>query len=89
MALNGISTQNTKQLKQEQKLEIAEAKKQGKTVTAAASSYSITGSVDDTVNYYRSLNELDIDLLPTKYSGNAIVDNTTDGNVLTLGRPWI
>ena len=26
MALNGISTQNTKQLKQEQKLEIAEAK---------------------------------------------------------------
>jgi hypothetical protein len=31
MALNGISTQSTKQLKQDQKLEIAEAKRQGNT----------------------------------------------------------
>ena len=89
MALNGISTQSTKQLKQEQKLEIAEAKRQGKTVTAAASSYSITGSGDDTVNYYRSLNVLDIDILPTKYSGNTVVDNTKDGGNLILGRPWL
>ena len=89
MALNGISTQNTKQLKQEKKLEIAEAKRQGKTVTASGSSYTITGSGDDTVNYYRSLNVLDIDILPTKYSGNTVVDNTKDGNVLILGRPWL
>ena len=88
MALNGISTQSTKQLKQEQKLEIAEAKRQGKTVTASASSYTITGSSDDTVNYYRSLNVENIDLLPTKYSSNAVVDNTVDGDILTQGRPW-
>jgi len=31
----------------------------------------------------------DIAQLPTRYSGNIIVDNTTDGNVLTVGRPWI
>ena len=30
----------------------------------------------------------DINLLPTRYVGNAVVDNTTDGNVLTPGRPW-
>ena len=30
----------------------------------------------------------DINLLPTRYSGNVVVDNTTDGNVLTPGRPW-
>lgn len=88
MALNGISTQSTKQLKQEQKLEIAEAKRQGKTVTASASSYSISGSVDSTQNYYRNLNVENIDLLPTKYSDNAVVDNTVDGDVLTMGRPW-
>lgn len=35
---------------------------------------------------------LNIDLLPTKYSGNVIVDNANlvSGNVqLTLGRPWV
>lgn len=31
----------------------------------------------------------DITLLPTRYSGNLVVDNTADGNVLTPGRPWI
>lgn len=30
----------------------------------------------------------DINLLPTRYVGNLVVDNTTDGNVLTPGRPW-
>ena len=30
----------------------------------------------------------DINLLPTRYVGNVVVDNTTDGNVLTPGRPW-
>lgn len=29
-----------------------------------------------------------INLLPTQYSGNVIVDNTFDGNTLTAGRPW-
>lgn len=30
---------------------------------------------------------LDINLLPTKYSGNDVVDNTNVGG-LQLGRPW-
>jgi hypothetical protein len=30
---------------------------------------------------------LDINLLPTKYSGNTIVDNSNVGG-LVLGRPW-
>ena len=31
----------------------------------------------------------DITLLPTQYSGNVILDNISDGNVLVIGRPWI
>jgi hypothetical protein len=31
----------------------------------------------------------DISLLPTQYNGNVILDNISDGNVLTPGRPWI
>jgi hypothetical protein len=31
----------------------------------------------------------DITLLPTQYNGNIILDNISDGNVLTPGRPWI
>ena len=31
----------------------------------------------------------DIALLPTQYDGNVLIDNVSDSNVLTLGRPWI
>ena len=31
----------------------------------------------------------DISQLPTQYNGNVILDNVSDGNVLTAGRPWI
>lgn len=84
MAANGISTLSTKQLKQEAKLAIAEAKRQGKTVALDG---TITGSVDPTKNYYRTLNVLDIDLLPTKYTDNAVSDNANVGG-LQAGRPW-
>ena len=84
MALNGISTFATKQLKQEAKLTIAEAKRQGKVV---ATDGTITGSLDTTKNYYRAANTLDTTLLPTLYSGNTLVDNAnSDG--LVVGRPW-
>lgn len=36
---------------------------------------------------YRDLNTYDIDLLPTKYSGNVVVDNPNPGG-LVQGRPW-
>jgi hypothetical protein len=37
--------------------------------------------------YYRSLNTANINLLPTKWSGNTLVDNPNPGG-LQLGRPW-
>lgn len=37
--------------------------------------------------YYRSLNTANLDNLPTKYSGNSIVDNPNTGGLIT-GRPW-
>lgn len=72
MAANGISTFTTKQLKLEAKLAQATAKRQGKTVAIDG---TITGSIDATKTYYRAANTLDIDLLPTKYDDNALVDN--------------
>jgi len=84
MAANGISTLATKQAKQQAKLDIAEAKRQGKTVAVDG---TITGSIDATKPYYRSLNTLNINLLPTKYSGNTVSDNANVGG-LQSGRPW-
>ena len=72
MAANGISTLSTKQLKQEGKLAIAQAKRQGKVV---ARDGTISGSEDSTKSYYRTLRISDINLLPAKYSGNNLVDN--------------
>ena len=84
MALNGISELATKQLRQEAKLAIAEAKRQGKTV---ADDGTITGSLDSTKPYYRVNNVLDITELPTVYSGNNVVDNPNVGG-LQESRPW-
>ena len=84
MALNGISELATKQLRQEAKLAIAEAKRQGKTV---ADDGTISGSLDSTKPYYRTNNVLDITELPTVYSGNDIVDNPNVGG-LEESRPW-
>jgi hypothetical protein len=82
MSANGIAHRATKQLKQEGRLAIAEAKRQGKIVAADG---SISGSYDDTKQYFRLYNQLDINLLPTKYSNNTVVDNTA---ALQDGRPW-
>jgi hypothetical protein len=84
MSANGISELATKQLRQEAKLAIAEAKRQGKTV---AEDGTITGSIDPTKPYYRVNNKLDITELPTVYSGNDVVDNPNVGG-LQVGRPW-
>ena len=149
MSLNGISTLASKQLKQEGKLAIAEAKRQATTVTtsgtgkiiavttspvvnanvsfatafltqaavgallqttsavtigtissiqsdtqltltanAASNQSTIAYNFNAVNNGYRTLNTANIDILPTKYFGNAIVDNIIDGNVLITGRPW-
>ena len=82
MSANGIAHRATKQLKQEGRLTIAEAKRQGKTVAANG---TVTGSYDSSKPYFRHYNQLDINLLPTKYSNNTVVDNAA---ALQLGRPW-
>lgn len=87
MSKNGIAWLATKQLKQEAKLEIAEAKRQGKTVTEGGGTYSISGSIDPTKPYYRVNNDLDMTELPTVYSGNNISDNANTGG-LQPARPW-
>lgn len=92
MAANGISTKQYKRDRQLAKLEIAEAKRQGKTVTAAGGAYTITGTEDATKNSYRPLNVFDTDLLPTLYAvednnTNNVVDNPNTGG-LSPYRPW-
>lgn len=86
MSANGISHETLKRDRQDQKLAIAEAKRQGKTV---ADDGTISGSVDPTKPYYRSLNTLDATLLPTRYNATsntgALVQN---GTTLIDGRPW-
>ena len=85
MSANGIANLVSKQLKQEGKLTIAEAKRQGKDVDING---TITGAGNVLQPFYRTLNTANINMLPTKYSGNTITDNVLDGNVLISGRPY-
>jgi len=66
----------TRERRQIQKLEIAKKKREG-------------GLADDSTQdtYYRQRNSYNRDLLPTKYTGNAVTDNPNLGG-LQLGRPW-
>jgi len=64
----------TKADRQLQKLYIAQVKRQA--------------AGDTTKTYYRENNTYDIDNLPTKYSGNSVVNNANAGGLLQ-GRPWI
>ncbi len=82
MAANGISTLGTKQLKQEAKIAIAQAKKQGKTVALDG---TITGSIDATKKHFRDSNSYNLNLLPTKYVDNTSYNNQDQtGSVLSL-----
>jgi hypothetical protein len=84
MAANGISRLSTKALRQVAKLDIAQAKKQGKTV---ARDGTITGSVNSTKNSYRYNNTYALADLPTQYTGNAVTNNANTGGLKTA-RPW-
>lgn len=84
MSLNGIAHLPTRQERQDAKLAIAEAKRQGKTV---APDGTISGSVDPTKPWYRDNNVLDKNQLPNPYNGNDIEPD--DGaSTLVQGRPW-
>ena len=85
MSANGIANLVSKQLKQEGKLTIAEAKRKGKDVAIDG---TITGAGNSAQPFYRTLNTANINILPTKFSGNTITDNVLDGNVLISGRPY-
>lgn len=85
MGANGIAYLSTKELKQVAKLDIAQAKREGRVV---ADNGSISGSVDPSKNYYRDRNQYDITQLPTQYSGNDLTDNPNIGGLIT-GRPWV
>lgn len=84
MSANSISTLSTKQAKQEAKLNVAQAKRQGKVV---ARDGTISGNKDTSKPYYRPLNTLDISELPTKYSGNSLINNPNSAGLIQ-GRPW-
>ena len=84
MSANGIAWLETKEARQVAKLDIAQAKRQGKVVAADG---TITGNIDSTKPYYRENNVYDITELPTQYSGNDIIDNPNVGG-LQEARPW-
>ena len=88
MSANGIAHLVSKQLKQVGKLNIAEAKRQGKTVAADG---TISGSVNTGATSYRARNTLDASQLPTRYHASsntgALVNNANTGG-LVAGRPW-
>lgn len=89
MSANGISALATKQARQIAKLDIAEAKRQGKTV---ANNGTITGSVDSTKPYYRSNNVYDVTTLPNPYDAGqntTNTDETPNTGGLVQGRPWV
>lgn len=72
MAANGISTLPTKQQRQEAKLALAQTKRRAGGDTEATA--------------YRPLNTANVELLPTKYVSNTVVDNPAQ---LQSGRPWV
>jgi len=74
-----------KEARQNTKLTIAEAKRQGKNV---AGNGTVTGTTDSTKPYYRAARILDKTLLPTVYTGNTVTTQShTSG--LVPGRPWV
>lgn len=89
MALNGISTSTYKADRQAAKLDLAKAKREGRTVAADG---TVTGSIDPTKPYYRERNAYDVTQLPTVYTAGDndtadVTDNPNTGG-LVYGRPW-
>lgn len=66
--------QTTRERSQLMMLDIAQLKKQA--------------GGDSSKPYYRALNTHDRTILPTRYVGDTVTDNTGDGGDLTASRPW-
>jgi|TARA_B110000967_G_C18693520_1_gene464246 hypothetical protein len=86
MAANGISELTLKATRQDTKLAKAEAKRQGKVVAANG---TISGSADNTKNYWRAKNTLTLASLPARYhaSSNTGALRTGSADVIA-SRPW-
>ena len=85
MAANGISTLANKKLRQDRKLVLARAKREGKTIAADG---TISGNTDATAVSYRERNTITHSQLPTRYdTDNSLIDNANSGGLVT-GRPW-
>ena len=85
MAANGISTLANKRLRQDRKLVLARAKREGKTI---ARDGTISGNTDATAVSYRERNTITHSQLPTRYdTDNSLIDNANTGGLVT-GRPW-
>jgi len=72
-----------KEARQIAKLNIAQAKRQGKTVSTNG---TITGSLDSTKSYYRAKNTYTLALLPDTYATGA--DDNPNNSGLLPSRPW-
>lgn len=88
MSANGISTLPTRQARQDAKLAIAEAKRQGKNITEGNGTFTISGTENPSTPGYRALNDLVKNLLPNPYNGNNVDPDDGDPGPLNLGRPW-
>ena len=86
MAANGISTLTNKKLKQDAKLAIALAKREGKAVAADG---TISGATDTDAVAYRARNTITHSQLPTRYKTDNTLSNTGfQAGGLVTGRPW-
>ena len=85
MAANGISTLTNKKLKQDAKLAIALAKREGKAVAADG---TISGATDTDAVAYRARNTITHSQLPTRYKTDNTLDDQANADGLVTGRPW-
>ena len=85
MAANGISTLANKKLRQDRKLVLARAKREGKDV---ADDGTITGNTDAAATSYRARNTITHSQLPTRYNADGTLDDQANEGGLVTGRPW-
>ena len=85
MAANGISTLANKKLRQDRKLVLARAKREGKTIAADG---TISGNTDAAVTSYRARNTITHSQLPTRYKTDNTLDDQANAGGLVTGRPW-
>ena len=90
MAANGISGLTLKVTRQQKKLELAQAKRQGRTITEGGQAHSFSGSTNTSANTYKSQHSFEISRLPTTYHASSNSGALTDNaGALKKGRPWI